>query len=251
MSYYIKPIGYLESTSENYLWRFMDLHKLISFLTTQKIYFSRFDQFEDVNEGISKKQLFKQYKEHDSDYQSQVHNNRELEIEERQKRLFASCWFYGKRESVAMWNLYAQNDGIALRVKANSFIDSLTPENIQIEDPESVNTLYHGPVFYKDFLNFQDIEDFKDETRVIGFQKDLSFEHEKEYRIMIRQRYKEDNYDTYFNSYEIGLNNFNDLQFELLAHPKMQSWQKENVQKLIGKLNVQNFTFKDSELRLQ
>lgn len=235
---------------EDFLWRYMDLHKLISFITSKCLMLSRFDKFEDSNEGISKRQLAKQYAAHDPEYQHQIGQSKELEIEIRQKRMFASCWFSGVRESVAMWNLYASEGGVAVRIRAKELIDSFVFEKLTFDSYEDIGRIYHGRVAYKNFFDSDDIEDFKDETRVIGFQKDLSFEHEKEYRFLVRQRY-EDPTDDFLPYVKIGLENFTDLPFEILSHPRMSAWQRRNIEDILSHFEASNFEFKESELRLR
>jgi len=226
-----------------YLWRYFDLHKLISFLSSGSLFFSRMDKFEDLNEGISRNQLYDHYKE------EQRKEGGELPLEIRQKRLFASCWFYGKRESVAMWNLYASGDGVAIRIKAKSLLDEFRNERISVDSPDQIGRAYLGPVFYKDFLDPADIAAFKEETRVIGFQKDKSFEHENEFRFLIRQRYDQPD-DAFLDFISVKIDEFDELPFQLLFHPKMLAWQKANVGELLTRLGS-NMEMKDSELRLQ
>lgn len=235
---------------EDYLWRYMDVHKLISFITSKSLMLSRFDRFEDTNEGISKNQLAKQYALNDSEYQHQIQQSKELQIDVRQKRIFASCWFSGTRESVAMWNLYASEGGVAVRIKVEDLLNAFVGENMNFENPDDIGSIYHGRVAYKNFFDYNDIEGFKDETRVIGFQKDLSFEHEKEYRFLVRQRY-DDRDDDFLPYVKIGLHNFSTLRFELLSHPRMAAWQRENIQGLLNRFGASNFEFQESELRLR
>lgn len=226
------------------------MHKLISFITSKSLMLSRFDRFEDTNEGISKNQLAKQYAAHDSEYQYQIQQSKELQIDVRQKRIFASCWFSGARESVAMWNLYASEGGVAVRIRVPELLDAFQSDNLLFENPDDIGSIYHGRVAYKNFFDYSDIEGFKDETRVIGFQKDLSFEHEKEYRFLVRHRY-EDPSEDFLPYVKIGLRNFSSLQFEILSHPRMAPWQRENIQGILSHFDTTNFHFGESELRLR
>lgn len=235
---------------DDYLWRYMDMHKLISFITSKSLMLSRFDRFEDTNEGISKNQLAKQYTEHDSEYQHQIQQSKELQIDVRQKRIFASCWFSGARESVAMWNLYASERGVAVRIRVGDLLGAFNSDNLIFDTPDDIGAIYHGRVAYKNFFDYGDIERFKDETRVIGFQKDLSFEHEKEYRFLVRQRYG-DQSDDFLPFVQIGLDNFSALPFEILSHPRMAPWQRVNIQDLLSRFEAANFEFSESELRLR
>ncbi|WP_157603680.1 hypothetical protein [Polaribacter atrinae] len=48
-----------EEINENaYLWRYMDIHKFLSFIFNKSLYFTRLDNFEDSKEGITIEHLF-------------------------------------------------------------------------------------------------------------------------------------------------------------------------------------------------
>ncbi len=97
---------------DQYLFKYIDLHKLIYFLNSEKLFFSPLSYFNDPLEGISEKILFdKHLSEHAGNTQENEKNKifqddekneyyRDY-LERVQQRLFASCWFLGIRESLA------------------------------------------------------------------------------------------------------------------------------------------------------
>jgi hypothetical protein len=249
----IKQVG-KKLTENNYLWGYFDFHKFLSLVIEESIFFSRMDKMEDVNEGISLNQLLLKY---GADVERMKAKNNianskrtEMPLETRQKKYFISCWLIHHRESVAMWNAYSDENGIALKFKASDLITTISENTKNTNENEKIKTLYHGSIAYKDFFNPDDRMNWKDEVHIIGFQKDLSFEHEMEYRFLIKQ-------DTHnFKGDEIPfvkmkIEKFKKLKFDLIFHPKMEPWKKENIKSVIKALGSKSITIKDSELNLK
>ena len=249
----IKNVG-TKLTENNYLWGYFDFHKFLSLFIEESIFFSRMDKMEDVNEGISLNQLLLKY---GADVErmkakSNKENSKrtEMPLETRQKKYFISCWLIHHRESVAMWNAYSDENGIALKFKASDLITTISENTKNTKVNEKMKTLYHGRIAYKDFFNPDDRMNLKDEVKIIGFQKDISFEHEKEYRFLIKQdthNFKED--DIPF--VKMKIQKFKKLKFDLIFHPKMEPWKKENIKSVIKALGSKSITIKDSELNLK
>ncbi len=249
----IKNVG-TKLTENNYLWGYFDFHKFLSLVIEESIFFSRMDKMEDMNEGISLNQLLLKYGadvERMKAKSNKANSKRtEMLLETRQKKYFISCWLIHHRESVAMWNAYSDENGIALKFKASDLITTISENTINTNQNEKMKTLYHGRIAYKDFFNPDDRMNLKDEVPIIGFQKDLSFVHEKEYRFLIKQdthSFKED--DIPF--VKMKIQNFKKLKFDLIFHPKMEPWKKENIKSVIKALGSKSITIKDSELKLK
>jgi len=233
--------------------RFMDLTKLLDFLISGTFHFTRLDQFEDKSEGITRKQLAKFF-EHDISISEE--RKRELPLLERQQRYFATCWFSGIRESVAMWNLYSNQSSIALKIPINPFLKIWNESNLDFQSAKDwIDRIYINQIFYKNYFNSEDVDNFKEETRVIGFQKDKCYEHEKEVRVLIKVKgqfgeasnkrvYKEN----VLPFIKVKVKNIKDVKMQILFHPLMPAWQKVNIQNLIKKYDYKNITCKDSEV---
>lgn len=249
----IKEVG-RPLPKNSFLWRYFDLQKFLSLVIKKSIFFNRMDKMEDINEGISINQLLLDYGDKVERKKVQVKSEsakrQEMPLKERQKKYFLSCWLIHHRESVAMWNSYSNSDGIALKVNSHVLIKAITENGIAVKDNEKINQMFYGKIVYKDFLNPNHRVSFKDEIKIIGFQKDLSFGHEEEYRFLIKQemfKYK----GSEIGSFEILLKDFDKLKFDLIFHPKMEGWKKENFKKVLASLGVKNFNVKDSELKLK
>ena len=198
-------IGYpdkfsLDEYKDKYLWRYIDLFKLKDLISKEKIYFTRFDHFEDGVEGLTgkgvvlkaltrDKPLTKEdvNKSFDETTQNELIENDKnirktfLKLEEGQQTQFASCWFQGDRESMAMWKLYSKNDGVAIKFNAKELISSviISAENFTNSD---FKFLYLGPVEYKKIWPFDPTEIF--DNKFSGLKKDKSYIHENEFRFV-------------------------------------------------------------------
>ena len=234
------------------LWKYFDLQKLLSFMLEQRLVFSRMDTLDDLNEAISQRQLKQNYgttlesvKAALDDFRDELSGRRHLSIEKRQKECFVSCWARDHRESVAMWNLYSNQDGIAICVKIGELLNIL--KNAEVKRNDMFKKIQHGAVVYKDFHNPKHRESFKDQIENIGFQKDACFSYEKEYRFFMRDfRGK-----TKSKLVKVDIPKFEELKATIVFHPKMKEWKKQNIKLLIKKLGYDYISFKDSEVKLR
>src|SRR4051795_13347237 len=64
-----------EFTGDQFLWRYMDLHRLIYFLNSENIFFSPLNSFYDPLEGISEKHL------HDKEYVDALDSKKDKEAD--------------------------------------------------------------------------------------------------------------------------------------------------------------------------
>lgn len=248
-----KPIGDLMSSNDK-LWRYYDIHKFISFIANRSIYFARMDSMEDKNEGISIDQLQLKYGSEIEKNKIKVKkansSSRELQLFKRQQKYFVSCWLLHSRESVAMWNLYSSSTGVAVGVNGNELVKHVLDKSQFTNDEEKFKYLYYGKIIYKDFFNKEDRKRFKDETGIMGFHKDICFEHEKEYRLLLKQDLQNHKKEEIAGT-SIKLKQFSKLTFEVVFHPKMQQWQQDNIKKIIKEFGLTNIKCRVSELALK
>ena len=50
---------------------------------------------------------------------------------------------------------------------------------------------------------------------------------------------------------KLKLNNFKQIPFTLIYHPKMEPWKKDNIRRVIESFAIININCKDSELQLK
>lgn len=179
------------------LWRYMDLSKFISLISTNSLFFAAAYTFNDPFEGA--KGSFSNKDKWDSFYRSFIEyaicnppagmepptdKNKIREDQERllqefanagemaRKHTFISCWHQNEFESEAMWNLYS-ND------KTNAIAIQTTVQNLYLSldrDP----SISIGKVKYIDFN--------KRYASINGafWYKRFSFEHEHEVRAITK-----------------------------------------------------------------
>jgi len=140
---------------------------------------------------------------------------------------FVSCWFYEQRESLAMWNLYSNEDGVAIKIPFGKLKLFLLPHTKE----EWIKEYYCGKVSYQDFI----IENpYSNETlkkiRKVALRKDASFSHEKEIRFVIKVK-DIINSNTDINSNQLKLN---DLDLKVVCHPKMTKWKMKNIKQILN-----------------
>ena len=232
-------------TDDQFLWRYMDLHRLIYFLSSENIFFSPLSTFFDPLEGITQKHLRdKQYvdaldhkseeqeglpaksKEKLTEEKHEIKERFKSKLEEIQKTYFASCWYLGIRESLAMWDTYSNKDSVALKFKPNDLCESIITscKNTETED---FDMMIHGKVEYFKISPFDENDDSLKNCghRFKGFLKDLSYKHEEEFRFLAIQN----NDDKAFDFFELSLSNLHDLDFCIVTHPYMEPWKHNNI----------------------
>lgn len=147
-----EPLPYEVPEPQSKLWRYMDFTKYVSMLSSQGLYFSRVDCFEDGFEGGKERKLDREkWDAHYLDlFRSAIRNppvgyscplsKREIEqqagkllgmmdlcLQTKKKRTFANCWHENVHESEAMWRLYSSfiENAVAVRTTFEGLYQSL------------------------------------------------------------------------------------------------------------------------------
>jgi hypothetical protein len=246
----------------NFLWRYLDMHKFINLITHKEILFARMDQLEDPLEGVPLYALtsFAEEQESRNTFNLRLGDlvldkNRKVSPELRkrintingiQKSSYVSCWFQSSRESMAMWNLYSNPDGVAIRISAQTLITQVR-EASEIMDSKGISSIYCGKVFYQDF-KLIDLEEGNEEMRLskVAFRKDKSYDHENEFRFVIRTNSTME--EKPFIPLE--LEKLYEIRITVICHPLMDEWKKENVAYLL-EAHGMNYRIKESEITLR
>jgi|GEM_PF-1139551 len=253
----------------SYLWRYVDLHKLLSFINTKAIVFARMDKFSDDLEGISAEQIKTDFflnKAPDPvhDFQIPMPNPRrddlkkifdkeKIEKETYQKSAFVSCWYLNQRESLAMWNLYSNKDSVALKIDYHKLCSALISEMEQqaVQFP-SIKRFITGKIRYRDIINHNPVTAIFDtglkkakrslEVRYRSFRKDDSYKHENEYRFCIISDGPEKE-----SPFIISPSALLETDVHIVFHPQMDAHKKDNIRTLINRLELK-YRFSDSEI---
>lgn len=239
----VKPTALGTQPNENeYLWKYMTLQKFLSCLLNHQFHYAPLDQMEDMYEGINARHLSRLLFHQDNQNDGFTDTNHpfyervvrmkpeEKKFLDSQKCEYVTCWITGKRESAGMWNLYSEPGGVALRITYKNFVNILN-EKSTFEPGESIKGIAYGLVVYKNFVDRREVEALDFKVKKPAFRKDLSFEHEREFRVCISLR--EPLPDDRRGISQI-LTDFETLPIDVVLHPKSGAWQNENVKRLIG-----------------
>lgn len=231
----------IKNENENLI-RFIDIHKLISFLSSSEFNFTRIDKFNDKLEAISEMQLAQELN-------LLLDANRireEQNLIDRQMSYYALCWFLNHRESIAMWDLYSNSSSVALKINIKEF-NEIWEYIINDKSLVPVNRIYVNRVQYIDFKSNNILKIFNENEKVLGFHKDISFEHEKEVRVLIKCRKKP---NSKIDNFKIKSEKIRNIKIDLIFHPEMEEWKKDNIKKLVKNYQFENITCKNSELEM-
>jgi hypothetical protein len=157
----------------------MDFLKFVDLLQRRALWFTRLDQFPDPYEGL----LTKPTAEFFAATRSRTGYRGGVNYEKFRKLRCVNCWHMNDYESAAMWDLYSKAGGVAIRSRFSRLAESfpatvpirswgIRGENVRYLDYEtditagetSEGLIAHTPGF---------------------FCKRKSFEHEREYRLVI------------------------------------------------------------------
>lgn len=254
----------LNDLNDAFLWRYIELHKLLDLLVNEHIYFSRLDKFEDGIEGITgknvslkainqstpitKENINKRFTE---SMQSQIieqDKTRRLEylksLSDSQQTQFASCWYIGNRESLAMWKLYSKSDGVAIKFHARELADTLKAAAESYTNSD-FDLFFLGPVNYKNIWPFDPHEKFDGKFNTL--KKDKSYSHESEFRfISVTNIPSKGKYE----SFVLPIGKLPAYNLEIITNPFMIDYQKDNLKKFLSKFGLTN-SLKHSQMEIR
>lgn len=181
---------------ETIIWRYMDITKFIDLLRTEELYFSNIKYFNDPAEGYVSKVFEKNFFENYTD--PALRDIEKKYVDEKKDEIYCqvvNCWNACPYESVAMWKGYTNElDGIAIKSTVWNLTEAIHLRNYKNND--KINICY-GKVEYVDDKNLSEenkvlIRNLYLEDRLL--LKNITFEYEKEIRIIIKENHEIDNY---------------------------------------------------------
>ncbi|MGE0076575.1 MAG: DUF2971 domain-containing protein [Bacteroidales bacterium] len=253
---------------DQYLWKFLDLHKFLYLINERKIYFTRLDMFEDPNEGLPEKLIFELYLNeifYDTDsLNSSLFSTNEVKKDAKrdaynaiikllnyadlfQKNQFASCWFLDNRESYAMWNLYSNSESVVVKIRPDILINQIKKEVTNLVDhsiDNFVSGIVHYNAVYPPEFEYEKYEEPKNQYS--GLKKDLSYSYENEYRFLAISNLT----NNFINKFELNIPDLYDLDFKVITHPEMQDWMFGNIKTILSKIGLEG-RLQRSNIRLK
>lgn len=174
--------------SETVIWRFLDFTKFVSMLDSNSLYFSRIDTLQDPFEGSQTKKNMESRNNEFPDsllefckkYDPTLNKQKLLELDcigrsKMRKLMYVNCWHMNQYESAAMWRLYLKSDeGVAIKS---------TIGRLGLSMKETKNIVFAGKVKYIDYE-----KEIIPEKNIYlpAFHKRKSFEHENEFRAVLK-----------------------------------------------------------------
>ncbi|NWK52179.1 DUF2971 domain-containing protein [Acinetobacter sp. SwsAc5] len=202
--------------NNNPLWRYMDTSKFLDLLLHKNLVFPRFDRFEDPYEGhanhfseLVKKELAKHFGIDSSHtYGGSIFSDY---VNISNFYAYVSCWHHNKNESAGMWKLYCSTpESLVIKTDVGALKESLSSS-------EEFHLIF-SKVSYDSGLEGVKIKNLKD-VNVFNslLMKRESFEHEKEYRILlIDNEDRVEVLENYQKDFEREMNNwYNQIDLEL------------------------------------
>ena len=246
------------------LWRYLNVHSFINFIKTKNIIFTRMDDFEDPLEGVHLKALITYAGDRDLELIGEEKLSDLILDKDKFKRLspnlkeririireiqhtsFVSCWFLSHRESMAMWSSYSNPDGVAIYIPAKKLFEHFRGDTNTVKSA-NISKFYAGKVFYQDFKKIEESElNSADQVPRISLRKDISFQHENEFRFVIRRKKSKEE----FKMFTSTINDLSKMKIRVICHPKMEPWKKNNIKLLLEEANIPK-AFTESEIRLR
>jgi len=252
-------------TNDDYLWRYLSIHKFVAFITKKTLLFSRLDLFQDPFEGVTTRLIKERFlakltpdkerlnpkipladREQMIKAKEAVERRYNKEAMLKQKTQYVNCWFKGSRESMTMWNIYSNNTGVAIKIEGRKLINYLN--NIIDLQP----LLYPNHKFIcgnVKYFRLNPVDMFEKVTGVkySALKKDKSYEYENEYRFLIVTPRSE----LEKNPFVIELNITNTFfeNTEVICHPEMPEWQFENITNLCKDVKFNKISKSKIELK--
>lgn len=243
---------YPSELNGQFLWKYIDFFKLLDLISSQELYFQRFDKFEDGLEGLTGNAIFLKFatqgqplteqninKTFDENLQKiaireDQQRRKEFQdiVNKTQKTQYGNCWFLDNRESLSMWKIYSQEDGVALKFNAQQLTETIvaSAENYTKTD---FQIMYYGKVEYKNIWPFDPEEIY--EGKFNGLKKDRSYRYENEYRFVV---VVSPSHIGHYNSFRLPIGNLKDFDVEIITNPFIRPWKINIIKSVLKKYDL-------------
>ncbi|HIF9107794.1 TPA: hypothetical protein ACX6RV_000897 [Photobacterium damselae] len=223
-------------TDSEVLWRYMDLAKFLSLLSSNSIWLARTDTFKDKREGMfhdaMKAELDEIYSQLETD--GKLNSNDEIKnTSDFQRYLsdntYISCWHKNSSENMVMWEIYGHTENsIAIKTTAERLVRSFNLDEVYNIATE----------FALDEVKYIEHNSATSERnyRQPFFIKRHHFKFEQEARLYLLVKERK-----YRGDAPLGHNlkiNIKDLIESVYVHPDSEEWFLSAVKDLVLKYNL-------------
>lgn len=239
-----------EKSKAKYLWKFVDINKFLSMLQNKDLHFSQLNNLNDIFEGANVVNSLSIHLDYINGFLPPFQRNKTMPnevysekqesfkgrisaLKKFQQNFFADCFFQGEEESVAMWNSYSLDNGIAIQFNSEFLFEDIL--NFYKKNLSDDFELGYGPISYEKLTNPPynqilegNIEDFIFEP----FKKDIFHSYENEFRFIFHRKNESEN-----NHIKVKIDLSNTIQ-RFIAHPNSPDWVIEAIYKLVVKYDL-------------
>lgn len=206
---------------EGILWKYLDLAKFLSLITTSSLYFNRLDKFDDPWEGrflLTKDSPFAKV--------NGIAAARSVNkgFDGLRKQFYVSSWHMNEGESASMWKLYGRDEyGLAIKSSIKKIQDAVH----HIAAP-----IYIGQVRYSE------IEDTSAYFQYVYYKRN-TFDCEKEVRLMIWNQKNSPDFIESENPFGLSPKiNLADLIDAIYINPTSEAWLKPVIEDVCSKFGI-------------
>ncbi len=215
------------------LWRYMNLSKFVSLLSTKSLWLARADTFKDQSEGEfhleMRETLEEAYKNFDLYENDKIKNENDFQ-NYLIKNAYINCWHKNDHENMVMWEIYSQAaEAVAIKTSVGDLVSSIDSSPYRKKIME----------FLLGEVDYTPSEQIKGKLTYTApfFIKRPHFAYESEVRIFLSS------YSSLFPSLETPLGysipiNLEEGIHEVFVHPDAQDWFLKSVKDLINAFGV-------------
>ena len=164
------------------VWRYMNLPKLVSLLSSRALHYCRIDRLPDPYEGRyphTEHERLKRIEEHLQQDGKHIVTRKEAIDELMRHTAYVNCWCLQENESDALWRIYGGEFGVALKSTYRLLVNSLREEDIvtlvnyvdydsaKIADVNVLELVTHKRVFFA----------HEQEVRIVRWGKGVDMEN--------------------------------------------------------------------------
>lgn len=223
------------------LWRYMDVPKFISLLSSRALYFSQLARLEDPFEGTLTRD---QYERHQSAVQRKVAKSKQVDgyfagqTHLVRQSTYVNCWCLQLVESHALWRIYGgETGGIAIRTTYAKLRDALSEHHMMglvhyidydQETIDGLNVLHLG-------MHKRDVFEYEGEIRALQFYISKRDKHQADHWIEAHSR------PTPNEGFPLGIRvqvNLEKLIEAVVVSPYAPYWHETTIQALAHAFNV-------------
>lgn len=217
------------------LWRYMDLPKFLSLISSRSLWFARSDTFKDKLEGVfhdamklELEKIYNQFNESTIPSDTKIKNVSDFQ-NYLSDNTYISCWHKNNDENMVMWQLYGQSENsVAIKTTVS-----------QLEKSFDLESVYKIALeFVLDDIQYieHNLATSNKKYRQPFFIKRPYFSFEQEVRLYLLARNKKSRGEAPLG-YSIELN-INELIDTIYVHPDADEWFFDAIKDLLQKYEL-------------